>query len=59
MDKLKSRKLWLALIGAALVVFNDQFGWGFSTDTLNKLVELVLGYIIVEGVADVASRLKK
>ena len=57
MDKLTSRKLWLAIIGAVFAVLADQFGIGPA------VVEQVL-YFVGSGIlglaaVDVAKALKK
>lgn len=50
LDKLKSRKLWVAVIGAAIIAFGT--GMGMSEDTITKLVALLSAYVIGQGVAD-------
>lgn len=62
-DKLKSRKLWLALAGAILVVLNKQFEWGFTEDVIESVLKFFALFVIPEGLADagraVAQALKK
>ena len=58
MDRLTSRKLWLAI---ALVVFavigivTGQLTWDQASQIIQKAV---LGYIAAEGAADVVGRIK-
>lgn len=52
MEKLKSRKLWTAIITAVLVVLNDQLKWGISQDTITSFVAIAIGYIVGQGYAD-------
>lgn len=58
-EKLKSRKLWLALAGAVLPVLNDGLGWGLSPETVTMVLLMLGAFIGVEGVADAVSRLRK
>lgn len=59
MDKLKSRKFWVAVLSALIVVLNEQFSWGITPEAIAKIVTLAVGYLIVEGAADTAGALKK
>lgn len=52
MEKLKSRKLWVAVITAVLVALNDQLELGFQTDTITSFVAIAIGYIVGQGYAD-------
>jgi uncharacterized membrane protein len=51
--KLKSRKFWMAVCAAALVVANEGLGLGIDGETVTKFVALILGYIITEGAVDI------
>ena len=53
---LKSRKFWMAVVGAALVILNDGLGLGIEQETVLKFAALVLGYIFAEAAVDVARR---
>jgi uncharacterized membrane protein len=57
-EKLKSRKLWLAIVGAIFVVLNDQFGWGFTKDAIDSVLKFFALFIATEGAKDVAAALK-
>lgn len=48
--KLKSRKLWAAVVGSALVAFGQQIG--LSPDVIQWVGTIVTGYIVGQGIAD-------
>lgn len=56
LNRLKSRKLILAGVGAAVSLGNSTFGWGLSTDQVLTVLAPLLAYIGVEGVADIVER---
>lgn len=49
-DKLKSRKLWATVIGAAVAALGGELGIG--EDLVTKIVALVSAYVIGQGIAD-------
>lgn len=53
---LKSRKFWLAIIGAGVAFCNAMFNWGLTTDQVWQVVAPLLTFIGAEGVADAAER---
>ena len=55
-EKLKSRKLWAAVAGAALLTLGSQLG--IAEDTSNKIVELIMVYIAGQGIVDAAAAAK-
>lgn len=57
-QKFMSRKFWVAVAGAVLIVANEGLDLGIPKDTYWQIVTLVLGYIFGESVVDVA-RAKK
>lgn len=59
MQALKSRKLWLAVVSALVVFCNSMFGWGITDDQIWQILTPILGFITVEGTADVVSRTKE
>jgi uncharacterized membrane protein len=59
LDKLKSRKFWIAVLSGLLVVLNDQFGWGINPDAIKQFITVMVGYILAEGVADAAGAIKR
>jgi hypothetical protein len=54
MDKLKSRKLWAAVIGSLIVSLGDQLG--LSPDATQWLATIVTGYVIGQGIADLSGK---
>lgn len=54
--KLGSRKLWAMVAGAALTVLGNQLGIDESTTT--RIVQLVIAYIIGQGLVDAAAAAK-
>lgn len=58
LEKLKSRKFLLALAGALLFLLNDQLGWGMSRETLDGILKFFGLFILAEGGADIATRLR-
>lgn len=58
-QKLTSRKFWLVILAAVFLILNDGLGMGLDEETITSFVILVLGYVGVEGAADIVSRLKQ
>ena len=56
--RLTSRKLWLAVISAVFPVFNQHLGWGFDEEVVMRFMAGLWTFILAEGVADTAARLK-
>lgn len=56
LDKLKSRKLWVAVLSAALLTLGQ--GIGLDAELLEKLVTLAMTYIGAQGIVDAAGTLK-
>ena len=51
-ERLKSRKLWVA-VGTALVIFlNDLFEFGLDEATITALVSTAVGYVLGQGAVD-------
>lgn len=48
--KLKSRKLWAAILGAALLSLGDAVG--LTPELTQGIVTIITGYIIGQGIAD-------
>ena len=58
LDKLKtfvSKKLLITVLTAALVYANNRFQLGMDEATINRLVLLVVGYVIGQAAVDVAA----
>lgn len=49
-EKLKSRKLWAAVIGSAIVALGGNLG--LSPDVVQWVGTIVTGYIVGQGIAD-------
>lgn len=54
MQKLKSRKFWMAVITAILVILNDGLELGIEQDTVLTFAGLVISWIIGESAVDTA-----
>ncbi len=52
MERLKSRKLWVTIIAAALVTLGDQFGIVLETESLIAVATMVIAYITGQAVVD-------
>ena len=52
MEKLKSRKFWMAIATAILLVLREGLGWDIPTDTVMGFVAVVLGWIFAEAYVD-------
>jgi len=59
MNKIKSRKFWMAVVGALLVVLNDGLGLNLPTESIKTVAEVIIAYIIGQGAVDAVSSLKK
>lgn len=57
-DSLKSRKFILSLLASTVAFLNSKFNLGLSMDQLMVVVLPILSYVLVEGAADIAGRLK-
>ena len=55
-EKLKSRKLWATVLGAALLSLGGQLG--ISQDLTEQLVQLIAAYIIGQVIADAGAARK-
>lgn len=55
-EKLSSRKLWAAVVGATLTAFGGELG--MNEDTTTHIVQIVVGYIVGQGVVDAAKAAK-
>lgn len=52
MEKLKSRKFWMAVVAAALIVTNEGLGLDIPADTVLAFAAVVIGYIFGEAYVD-------
>jgi uncharacterized membrane protein len=52
MEKFKSRKFWMAIISALLIVANEGLGWNIPAETVMSFAAVVLGYLFSQGYVD-------
>ena len=52
MNKLKSRKFWMAVVTAVLIVLNDGLDLGIDTETVIAFAGIVATFIIGESAVD-------
>ena len=52
MEKLKSRKLWMAIVSGLLVVANDGLGLNLDNTTIIGFCSMVSAYILAQGHVD-------
>ncbi len=52
MEKLKSRKLWLAVVAAVLVVLNEGLGWGIDSEAVLGFAGIIIAYLLGQGYVD-------
>lgn len=57
-EKFKSRKFWMAVVTAVLVVLNDGLDLGIDSETVLAFAGIVATFILGEAAVD-ASRVKK
>jgi uncharacterized membrane protein len=51
-NKLKSRKFWLAILGALLVIANETFDLGLSAESQATIVVILVSFILGESAVD-------
>ena len=56
MGKLKSRKFWMAVGGALLIVINEGLGLGINPTVYWAIVTPIVAYIFAEAAVDAAER---
>jgi uncharacterized membrane protein len=52
MERLKSRKFWMAILAVIIPVINSEFGINLDTPTIIGILSAILGYIAVQGHVD-------
>ena len=57
-DRLKSRKFLLTIFGVILELCNYVFELNIPEDVFWGIVTFILGFVVVEGAADVVTRAK-
>jgi len=56
LNKLKSRKLWAAVFGSALIAFGTELG--LDEETSQQISHLIIAYIVGQGLVDFAKEKK-
>lgn len=52
MNKFKSRKFWLAVVAAGLVIFNDGLGLNLPKEEFMTVAAVVIAWILGESYID-------
>lgn len=52
MEKITSRKFWMALVSALLVLLNDGFDMNIPSDTILQFVGVIIAYILGQSYVD-------
>ncbi len=52
MGKLKSRKFWMAIIGAGFVVISEGLGLGITEEQYMGIAGIVMAYLVAQGYVD-------
>lgn len=52
MDRLKSRKFWMAVVGAALIVANDGLGLNLPKEETLTVAGVIIAYILGQAYVD-------
>jgi hypothetical protein len=58
MNKLKSRKLWMAVLSIAAIIANKRLGLGLGDTDLGMITAAAGAYILGEGMADRSDAVK-
>lgn len=53
MDRIKSRKLWLAVGAFLLIVLNGPLGLDISGENISTLSHVVMTYLAAQGITDI------
>jgi uncharacterized membrane protein len=52
MAKFKSRKFWMAVVAAAMIIANEGLGWDLPADTIMSFAAVVVAWIFAEAAVD-------
>lgn len=52
MEKLKSRKFWMAVVGAGLVVANEGLGLNLPEEAVMTVAGMLIAYILGQAYVD-------
>lgn len=58
-QKLRSRKFWVAVVGAFLIIANEGLGWNLPADTITQFAIVLISYIAAEGAVDMVRTLNR
>lgn len=58
MSKLKSRKFWIAVVGAVLVILNDGLDLGIDNETVMYAAGILITWILGESAVDTVKKSK-
>lgn len=59
MGKFKSRKFWMALVSAGLLLCNKGLDLGIDEETVLGFAGIVISYVVAQGVVDARSEQSK
>lgn len=59
MERLKSRKFWVLVIGGLLVGLNEALGSPIPKEAMENIIKLAMTYLVGQSVADIGSSLIK
>ena len=51
-DKFKSRKFWMTVVGALLVIANKGLDLNLPEDAILTVAGLIISYVLVQGYVD-------
>ncbi len=57
-QKLKSSKLWVSLIGSILIILNDEYQWGMTADNIYVIVGIAVSFILGKSAVSVVQASK-
>lgn len=52
LERLKSRKFWMAVISALILVGNDGLGLNLPAESIMSVAGIVAAYVLGQGLAD-------
>lgn len=59
LEKLKSSKLWVSIIGSFLIALNDEYQWGLSAENIYMLVGIAATFILGKSAVSVVQASKE
>ncbi|WCK53822.1 hypothetical protein PP175_21270 [Aneurinibacillus sp. Ricciae_BoGa-3] len=52
MDKFKSRKFWMAIVGTLIIILNQGLGLNLPTDSVMSVAGVVVAYLFGQSIVD-------